>query len=83
MAIGTLIAVLKTLEFESFRIFKVVSEHSVRFSPNLILDQNIELQALGYILLLVLVIGFISGVFPPLRAARMPVILVFQARVIF
>lgn len=83
MAIGTLIAVLKTLEFESLHILKVASEHSVRFSPNLILDQNIELQALGYILLLVLVIGFISGVFPPLRAARMPVILVFQSRVTF
>ena len=74
---------LKTLEFESLRILRVASEHLARFASNLILDQNIELQALGYILLLVLVIGFISGVFPPLRAARMPVILVFQARVIF
>ena len=78
MTIGIRIAVLKTLEFESLRILKVASEHLAKFAPNLILDQNIELQLLRYMLLLVLVMRFFSGVFPPWRATWVPVIVVSQ-----
>jgi len=38
---------------------------------------------MGYILLLALVIGSIRGVFSPWRAARVPIILVFQTRITF
>jgi putative ABC transport system permease protein len=94
------IAVLKTLGFESSRIFKMVliescllsflggllglgaayiiikgaSEHVARFLPNLILDQNIVLQALTYMLLL----GLVTGIAPAISALRLNIITAFS-----
>jgi putative ABC transport system permease protein len=94
------IAVLKTLGFESSRIFKMVliescllsflggllglgaayiiikgaSEHVARFLPNLILDQNIVLQALAYMLLL----GLVTGIAPAISALRLNIITAFS-----
>ncbi|GAC21519.1 ABC transporter permease [Paraglaciecola arctica] len=94
------IAVLKTLGFESMRIFKMVliescllaflggllglgaaylliqvaSEYLARFLPNLVLDQSILLQALGYMLLL----GLVTGIAPAISALRLNIITAFN-----
>lgn len=94
------IAVLKTLGFESMRIFNMVliescllaflggllglgaaylllqgaSEQLARFLPNLVLDQSIVLQALGYMLML----GLITGIAPAISALRLNIITAFN-----
>jgi putative ABC transport system permease protein len=94
------IAVLKTLGFESKRIFKMVlaescllaflggllglgaaylivtgaAEQMARFLPNLVLDQNIVLQALGYMLLL----GLVTGMAPAIAALRLNIVTAFS-----
>jgi putative ABC transport system permease protein len=93
------IGVLKTLGFESSRIFKMVlvescllsflggllgigvayilikgaSEEMARFLPNLMLDQNVLLQALAYMLAL----GLITGIAPAISALRLNIITAF------
>ena len=94
------IAVLKTLGFESKRIFKMVlaescllaflggllglgaayvivtgaAEQMARFLPNLVLDENIVLQALGYMLLL----GLVTGMAPAIAALRLNIVTAFS-----
>jgi len=58
----------------AFVIVKGASEAMQRFLPNLVLDQSIVLQALGYMLLL----GLVTGIIPAIRALRLNIISGFQ-----
>lgn len=51
-----------------------VSEMMARFLPNLVMDQSIVLQAVGYMLLL----GLITGIVPAIRALRLNIVSGFQ-----
>lgn len=46
------------------------SEAMARFLPNLVLDQNIVLQALGYMLIL----GLVTGIVPAIRALKLNIV---------
>lgn len=50
------------------------SEQLARFLPNLVLDQNIVLQALGYMLLL----GLVTGIIPAVNALRLNIVTAFN-----
>jgi putative ABC transport system permease protein len=50
------------------------SEQLARFLPNLVLDQNIVLQALGYMLLL----GLVTGIIPAVSALRLNIVTAFN-----
>ncbi|GAC13448.1 ABC transporter permease [Aliiglaciecola lipolytica] len=58
----------------AFVIVQGASEAMARFLPNLVLDQGIVLQALGYMLLL----GLITGIVPAIRALRLNIVTGFQ-----
>ncbi len=50
------------------------SEQLARFLPNLVMDQGVVLQALGYMLLL----GLVTGIIPAVRALRLNIITGFS-----
>jgi putative ABC transport system permease protein len=58
----------------AFVIVKGASAEMARFLPNLVLDQSIVLQALGYMLLL----GLVTGIVPAVRALRLNIVSGFQ-----
>ena len=58
----------------AFVIVKGASEQLARFLPNLVLDQGIILQALGYMLLL----GLVTGILPATNALRLNIITAFN-----
>ncbi len=58
----------------AFVIVQGASQELSRFLPNLVLDQSIVLQALGYMLLL----GLVTGIVPAVRALRLNIISGFQ-----
>ncbi|GAA0858577.1 ABC transporter permease [Aliiglaciecola litoralis] len=58
----------------AYVIVKGASHEMARFLPNLVLDQSIVLQALGYMLLL----GLVTGIVPAIRALRQNIISGFQ-----
>ena len=58
----------------AFMVVKGASEAMARFLPNLVLDQTIVLQALGYMLLL----GLVTGIVPAIRALRLNIVSGFQ-----
>lgn len=58
----------------AFIVVKGASEVIGRFLPNLVIDQSIVLQALGYMLLL----GLVTGIIPAIRALRLNIASGFQ-----
>jgi putative ABC transport system permease protein len=58
----------------AFLVVKGASEQLARFLPNLVLDQGIVLQALGYMLLL----GLVTGIIPAVNALRLNIITAFN-----
>lgn len=58
----------------SYLVIQGASEQLARFLPNLVLDQGIVLQALGYMLLL----GLCTGIIPATTALRLNIISAFN-----
>lgn len=57
----------------AYLLLQGASENLARFLPNLVLDQNIVLQALAYMLAL----GLITGIVPAINALRLNIITAF------
>jgi putative ABC transport system permease protein len=57
----------------AYLLIQGASENLARFLPNLVLDQNIVLQALAYMLAL----GLITGIVPAINALRLNIITAF------
>ena len=58
----------------AYMVLQGASEHLARFLPNLVMDQAIVLQALGYMLLL----GLVTGIVPATNALRLNIITAFN-----
>lgn len=58
----------------AYLLIQGASANLARFLPNLVLDQNILLQALGYMLLL----GLVTGIAPAISALRLNIITAFN-----
>jgi len=58
----------------SYLIIQALSEQLARFLPNLVLDKEIIMQAVGYMLLL----GFVTGIIPATNALRLNIVSAFN-----
>jgi len=58
----------------SYLIIQALSEQLARFLPNLVLDKEIIMQAVGYMFLL----GFVTGIIPATNALRLNIVSAFN-----